>query len=140
MPTTEKPVWTRCPSCKQRLFNDKIDIETHRGLCPADLKRAITRLASRVEELETQVDELGRITPADGPAIDLEDVAPWPGEATDSSDDDLDTDEPEDPDDDPDEDGTFAEVTTAADYYPAIDRDDDEPAVTISPATGTALA
>lgn len=128
MTTTEKPVWTRCPSCKERLFNDKIDIEVHRKHCPAELLRKIEALARRLLDLEEQVDELGRATP-EATGIDLDDVAPWP----------ADIDPPTIDEDDVDDAATFDELeqtaATSPAYYPAIDRDDDEDdAVTISPA------
>lgn len=81
-PTTEtaspgKPAWTRCQACKQRLWNDRVDIEVHRAVCPADLLRALKRLTKRVDELEKR--PVAHVVELEaGPRLDFEHEAPWP--------------------------------------------------------------
>lgn len=79
-----KPAWTRCGACKQRLWNDRVDIEVHRAVCPADLARALRRLAKAVEKMEARIEELEKRPEAhvveleSGPVLDFEHEAPWP--------------------------------------------------------------
>jgi hypothetical protein len=81
-----KPAWTRCKACRQRLWNDRIDIEVHRSICPADLLRTIKALTKRVERLEERpVPHV--VEPATGPAIDFEQEAPWPDAGPEEEDD-----------------------------------------------------
>lgn len=82
--TASKPMWTRCPGCKDRILNDKLDIGIHRQHCPADLLRGIQDLNRRLKELATRVDELQQDVAE--PAIDLDDVAPWPDDDEDDTD------------------------------------------------------
>jgi hypothetical protein len=91
-PAEAKPAWTRCPKCKQRLWNDRIDVEVHGQRCPADLERALKRLTKRVEELERRpVAHI--IEPDVGPRLDLEHEAPWPDAPEDSGPEDDDEDD-----------------------------------------------
>jgi hypothetical protein len=91
-----KPAWTRCQACKQRLWNDRVDIEVHRAVCPADLLRALRRLTKTVDKLEARVVELERRPEAHvvelegGPALDFEHEAPWPDAPTSAGPDDDD--------------------------------------------------
>lgn len=82
-PTTEKAeakqIWTRCPKCRQRVWNDRIDIEVHNQRCPADLERALKRLTKRVEDLERAEPVVLPAMEA-GPRLDLEHEAPWPAD------------------------------------------------------------
>jgi hypothetical protein len=79
-----KPAWTRCGACKQRLWNDRVDIEVHRAVCPADLVRSLRRLSKALEKMEARVEELERRPEAhvveleSGPVLDFEHEAPWP--------------------------------------------------------------
>lgn len=74
--TVTKPIWTRCKGpkgegngCRQRVFNNPIDIELHRQHCPADLERTVKLLTDRVDKLEK----------AEPEQIDLDDVGDeWP--------------------------------------------------------------
>ena len=83
--TPPKPVWIRCKGsgkgesngCRQRVFNDRIDIELHKQHCPADLERVVKLLTDRVDKLEK----------AEPEQIDLEDVSDdWPDSDEDSVD------------------------------------------------------
>lgn len=81
-----KPAWTRCPACKDRLWNDPIDIEVHRQHCPADLERALEKMGKALEKAIRRIDELERrpvphtVQPEMGPRLDLEHEAPWPAD------------------------------------------------------------
>jgi hypothetical protein len=103
-----KPAWTRCGACKQRLWNDRVDIEVHRAVCPADLLRALRRLTKTVDKLEARVEELERRPEAHvvelegGPVLDFEHEAPWPDAP------------PADGPEDDEEDGVPAEVPDIA--------------------------
>lgn len=93
--TEVKPAWTRCPKCKDRLWNDRIDVEVHGQHCPADLQRGLRRLLRRIEELEKRpvphVIEQGQAE-----RLDLEHEAPWPTDVAADLESDLDFDpEPE---------------------------------------------
>lgn len=75
--TTSKPMWKRCDGCKARIFNEAVDIASHRANCPADLKRALQKLANivdrlsdRLDELEGQVDETAEFLTVDPNAVD----------------------------------------------------------------------
>lgn len=72
-----KPVWTRCKGCRDRVYNDPVDISIHRDHCPADLLRKLDTLTKKVDALDKAVDELGE-EPEE--QIDLDAVAPWPDE------------------------------------------------------------
>jgi hypothetical protein len=71
-----KPMWTRCPGCKDRVFNDKLDIGIHRQHCPADLQKRLQELDRRFTLLERNVEGLDQQVSAE-PALDPDDVAPW---------------------------------------------------------------
>jgi predicted nuclease with TOPRIM domain len=77
MTETTKPMWKRCDGCKARIFNEAVDIASHRANCPADLKRALQKLAGiveklseRLDELEGQVDETAEFLTVDPNAVD----------------------------------------------------------------------
>jgi hypothetical protein len=77
--TDAKPVWTRCPGCRQRLFNDNIDIEAHRPVCPQLLLRKITNLEKAAEKRDERIELLESAGPIEIPAgVDLDSVADWP--------------------------------------------------------------
>jgi hypothetical protein len=124
-----KPAWTRCDRCKQRLWNDRIDIEVHRAVCPADMARTIRRLAKDLERLTGRVEELEARPEAHvvevegGPALDFEHEAPWP-----------DVPQAGGPDDDEEEDAPFEvpdiapSVLRSAYFDDEDDEDDVDPA------------
>ena len=110
--TTAKPMWTRCKrGCKQRIYNDHIDIDNHNRNCPADLKRDIANLTRTIQQLDSdlsaRIDDLEQHEPAE-PAMD-----PF---AIDEEDD---QDEPEADDIEEDE-----EAATVARATPTYDPDD----------------
>jgi len=82
-----KPAWTRCDQCKQRLWNDRIDIEVHRAVCPADLKRTIRNLGRALDDAVKRIELLEQRPVAHiveleaGPSLDFEHEAPWPADA-----------------------------------------------------------
>lgn len=102
---TTKPIWTRCIGCKQRVFNDQIDISAHKGNCPADLRRDLKNLAIRLDE---RISDLETAEPE--PVTIPSEVAEWPDETETETD-------PDDFDDDPR--STYTDDTPAGTFTPA---------------------
>lgn len=105
--TSTKPMWTRCPGCKDRVYNDQLDIGIHRGHCPADLQRKIQDLDRRLRAVDKRLDELDEDLAIE-PAVDPDAIAPW------TADDDLleEPDEATDVEEDADVESPFAAITT----------------------------
>lgn len=91
----QKPVWVRCKGsgtgdsigCKQRVYNDPIDIDLHRRHCPADLERTVKALDRRFTALEAALEAL-QTAQNEAPALpDLDDVSDdWPAADEDAED------------------------------------------------------
>lgn len=85
----KKQVWVRCKGsgngdsngCRQRVYNDPIDVEQHRQHCPADLERTVKDLERRlilVETVGAGVPDLDSVSD-DWPAPDPTPAGPYAG-------------------------------------------------------------
>jgi hypothetical protein len=82
--TDQKPLAVRCPGCQELIFNEVLNLKTHKLVCPQVLKMRLQKLEERLDGIEGTVDELEQ-APAPEPAVALT-VGDWPD---DDEDDDL---------------------------------------------------
>jgi len=119
MTDTEKPMWKRCPGCRQRIFNDPIDWEAHRAYCPAELLRRMQKIERSLIYIDSEVTRVEQLIPTDlDPATHID---PYAVDESDLDDEELDDPEAED---DPDSD-TVGDALAA--FTPTV------PAPTITP-------
>ncbi|MBW4033014.1 MAG: hypothetical protein HIU88_10160 [Acidobacteria bacterium] len=76
--TTPKPLSVRCPGCKTLIFNETLNIQTHKLVCPQDLKMRMQKLEERLDGIEGTVDELEQAPAAPEPTIDIGAIGEWP--------------------------------------------------------------